>query len=59
MNVEAVIAALPDSTLTADETAIIERKLREHHGTIPHAQLLNEIGHSLAIHRRQHRRRTT
>ena len=36
----------------ADEAAIAERLLREYGGTIPDAQLLDEIGLAVAIHRR-------
>ena len=36
-----------------DEAAIIERMLREYGGTIPDAQLMEEIGLALAIHRRR------
>lgn len=49
---EAVIAALGDKH-EADGADIIERMLREYHGTIPDAQLVEEIGLALAIHRRQ------
>ena len=54
MNIEAVIAAL-GGRYDADEAAIIEEYLRNHHGTIPDQQLLSEIGLSVAIHRRQYR----
>jgi hypothetical protein len=36
----------------ADETAIIERVLREYGGTIPDAPLISEAALALAIHRR-------
>lgn len=45
-----MIAALGDS-FDADEAAIIERMLREYGGTIPDAQLIEEIGLALAVHR--------
>lgn len=51
MNIEGVIAALGDK-YDADEAAIIEEYLRNHHGTIPDAQLVEEIGLTLAIPRR-------
>lgn len=47
-----MITAVGDG-FTPDEAAIIERMLREHAGTIPDRQLLEEIGLALAIHRRQ------
>ena len=51
MDIEAVIEAL-GGRYDADEAAIIERMLREYGGTIPDAQLIEEIGLALAIHRR-------
>lgn len=51
MDAEAVIAAL-GGRYDDGEAAIIERMLREYHGTIPDAQLVEEIGMALAIHRR-------
>ena len=39
MNIDAVIAALDESSFTTDEAAIIERILREYGGTIPDKQL--------------------
>jgi len=53
MNIEAVIAAL-DTRFDPAEARIAERMLREYGGTIPDAQLLEEIGLALAIHRRQY-----
>ncbi len=52
MDVAAVIAALGDH-YTPERAAIVERMLREYAGTIPDAQLVEEIGLALAIHRRQ------
>ena len=54
MDVDAVIAAL-GSRFDTDEAAIIERVLREHHGTIPDAQLISEAALALAIHRQGRR----
>ena len=54
MDIEAVIAAL-GTRFDADETAIIERMLRQLHGTMPDKQLIEEIGLALAIHRRGQR----
>ena len=51
MDIEAVIAAL-GTRYNAAEAAIIERMLREYGGTIPDAQLIDEIGFALAIYRR-------
>ena len=51
MDIEAVIAAL-GTRFDAAEAGIIERMLRESGGTIPDAQLVEEIGLALAIHRR-------
>ncbi len=54
MDIEAVIAAL-GTRFDAAEAAVIERMLREYGGTIPDAQLIEEIGLALAIHRRSAR----
>jgi len=54
MDTEAVIAAL-GTRFDAAEASIIERMLREYGGTIPDAQLVEEIGLALAIHRRSAR----
>ena len=53
MNVEAVIAAL-GTRFDPDEAAIAGWMLREYGGTIPDAQLVEEIGLALAIQRRRH-----
>ena len=50
MDIEAVIAAL-GTQFDAEETAIIDRMLRQLHGTMPDSQLIEEIGLALAIHR--------
>jgi len=50
VNIEAVIAALDDH-YTPERAAIVERMLREYHGTIPDAQLIEEIGLAIAVHR--------
>ena len=52
VNIEAVITALSDR-YTTGETALIERLLREHNGTTPDNQLIEEIGLALAVYRRQ------
>jgi hypothetical protein len=52
VDIEAVIAALPGS-FSADEVVIIERMLRELNGTIPDAQMVEEIALALAVHRRR------
>ena len=49
--IEAVIAAL-GGRFDPAEAALIERMLRECGSTIPDAQLIEEIGLALAIHRR-------
>ena len=54
MDIEQVIAAL-GGHYTADEAALIERVLREHHGTVPDDQLIEEAALALAIHRRRDR----
>jgi hypothetical protein len=51
VDIDAVIAGL-GTVFDADEAAIAERLLREYGGTIPDAQLLDEIGLAVAIHRR-------
>jgi len=51
MDIEAVIAAL-ESHYSAERAAIVERMIREYHGTIPDKQLIEEIGLALAIHQR-------
>lgn len=55
--VDAVIAAL-DTRFSHDEAAIAERMLREYASTMPDAQLIEEIGLAIAIHRRTHGPRT-
>ena len=54
MDIDQVIAAL-DTRFDADETAMIERMLRQLHGTIPDNQVIEEIGLALGIHRLQRR----
>ena len=54
VNIEAVIAAL-GGRYDADETEVIERVLRDHGGTIPDKQLIEEASLALAIHRRGRR----
>ena len=54
MDVAAVIAAL-DTHFDPDEAAIAERMLREHAGTMPDQQLIEEIGLAIAILRRGRR----
>ena len=54
MDLEAVVARLGE-VFTPDEAAIAERLLREYGGTIPDAQLIEEIGLALAIFRRGRR----
>ena len=51
MDIEAVIERLGE-IVDADEAAIAERMLREYGGTIPDAQLISEIGLSVAVLRR-------
>ena len=46
-----MIAAL-ESHYSAERAAIVERMIREYHGTIPDKQLIEEIGLALAIHQR-------
>jgi len=55
VDIEAVIAAL-GGRYDADEAAVIERVMRENHGTIPDAQLISEEALALAIFRRGKRR---
>jgi hypothetical protein len=52
MDIEQVIAALGDH-YTAGEAALIERMLRELNGTIPDAQMVEEIALALAVYRRR------
>ncbi len=52
VDIEPVIAALPGN-FSADEVPIIERMLRELNGTIPDAQMVEEIALALAVHRRR------
>ena len=40
---------------TTAEAAIIERVLRENHGTVPDDQLIEEAALALAVHRRRGR----
>ena len=54
MDADAVIAALGDR-FDPDEAAIVERMLHEHSGTVPDAQLIEEIGLAIAVHRRRGR----
>ena len=51
VNIEAVIEAL-GGRYDADETAVIERVLRQYNGTVPDAQLIEEAALALAILRR-------
>ena len=51
MDVDAVIVALGDR-FDPDEAAIAERMLREYAGTVPDAQLIEEIGLAMAVYRR-------
>ena len=48
MDVEPLIAALPEH-YSRERASIVERMLREYHGTIPDAQLIEEIGFALAV----------
>ncbi len=54
MDIAAVIAAL-DTRFDPDEAAIAEGMLREHAGTVPDAQLIEEIGLAIAVYRRRGR----
>jgi len=51
VDIEQIIEAL-GTRFEPAEAAIAERMLREYGGTIPDAQLLDEIGLAIAIHRR-------
>jgi hypothetical protein len=51
MDIAAVTAAL-GSRFDADETEVVERVLREYGGTVPDAQLIEEVGLALAIFQR-------
>ena len=42
-----------NTSFSADEVTIIERMLRDLNGTIPDAQMVEEIGLAIAIHRRR------
>ena len=46
-----MIAAL-GTRFDADEAEIVERMLREHGGSVPDPQLVEEIGLAIAVHRR-------
>jgi hypothetical protein len=52
VDIDPVIDALA-GTFSADEAAIIERMLRDLNGTIPDAQMVEEIALALAVHRRR------
>ncbi len=52
MNIDPVIDAL-GSSFTADEVVIIQRMLRDLNGTMPDAQMVEEIAFALAVHRRR------
>ncbi len=52
VDIEPVIDALA-GTFNADEVPIIERMLRDLNGTIPDAQMVEEIALALAVHRRR------
>jgi hypothetical protein len=52
LNIDAVIAAL-GGRYDADEAEVIERMLRDLNGTIPDAQMVEEIALALAVHRRR------
>jgi len=54
MDIDAVVAAL-GTRFNLDESALVERMLREYGGTIPDTQLVEEAGLALAIHRLAHR----
>lgn len=54
MDVDAVVAAL-DTRFDSDEAAIAEQMLREHADTVLDAQLIEEIGLAIAVHRRRGR----
>jgi hypothetical protein len=52
VRIEPVIDALA-GTFNADEATIIEGLLRDLNGTIPDAQMIEEIALALAVHRRR------
>jgi hypothetical protein len=52
VDIDPVIDALA-GTFSTDEVVIIERMLRELNGTIPDAQMVEEIALALTIHRRR------
>ena len=54
MDIEPIIVALGDHYDPA-EAADIERVLRDHGGTVPDQQLIEEVGLALAIWRRGRR----
>ncbi len=57
-SIESVLDLLIESLGTvfdAEESAMVERLLRQYSGTIPDTQLVSEIGLALAIHRRGRR----
>jgi hypothetical protein len=51
VDIDGVIAAL-GTRFDADEAEIVERMLREHGGSVPDPQLVEEIGLAIAVHRR-------
>jgi hypothetical protein len=58
-SIESVLDLLIESLGTvfdAEESAIIERLLRQYSGTIPDTQLVSEIGLALAVHRLNRKR---
>lgn len=52
MEVDQIVAAL-GGRYDRDESAIIERMLRDCAGTVPDAQLIEEIGLALAVRRQE------
>lgn len=54
MDIESVIAGL-GAVFDADEAAIAERMITEYAGAVPDAQLIEEVGLAIAVHRRQKR----
>ena len=52
VDIEGIIAAL-DTHFTPDEANLVEKMLRDLAGKIPEQQMIEEIGLSIAIHRRQ------
>jgi len=46
-----VLSSPPSVTARLDKAAIAERMLREYAGTVPDAQLIEEIGLAMAVHR--------